>query len=378
MYSSLTNINFLFTKKNDRSWIFEHSEKYFIVSDEIKSLLEILKRNQYNLDKSYNEFIEEFDYVSNDDFHSIVEQNLNSLELNVANEEIKKKKSFIRFETKIISKENAARISKVLQPLFQPTFFWITFTLLFLFSIYNLTQIKHINFEKDYMLYLFVFYLISALIHEFGHIAACNRFAKKNGEIGIGVYFIFPVFYSNITPIWSVKKQERIITNLAGVYIQLFTILGLFIVYLISGNNHIKDIIAITTMVILYQLIPFIRTDGYWILSDITETPNLLTVSSKKVKDFFRNPLKLKLDNKKELFFLIYGLFNQLIMFYLIINIIITYKYQLITGPIELVKIALKHPKELINYLNVNIELIFISIIFYLILFNLIKRVIKK
>jgi len=378
MHSPLVNIDFLFTKKNDQNWILEHSEKFFIVSDEIKSLLEILKRNQYNLDKSYKEFIQEFDYVSNDDFHSIVEQNLKSLELNLVNQEIKKEKSFILFETKLISKENAAKISKVLQPLFQPTFFWIAFTLLFIFSIYNLTQMHHFHLEKEYMLFLFIFYIISAFIHEFGHIAACNRFTKKNGEVGIGIYFIFPVFYSNITPIWSAKKQERIITNLAGVYVQLFIILGLFIAYLITDNHQIQDVIAISTIVILYQLIPFIRSDGYWIISDITDTPNLLSISSKKVNNFFRNPLKLKIQNKKDAFFLIYGLFNKLIMFYIIINIIKTYKSQLVTGPIELAKTIFKYPREIINHLNANIELIVISIIFYMILFNVIKRILKN
>lgn len=378
MLNTITDINFSFTKKNEQNWILEHSEKFFIVSDEIKSLLEILKKNKYNLENSYQDFIKEFDYVSNDDFKTIVAQNLKNLELDKVNEQPKKEKSFILFETKLISKEKAALFSKVLKPLFQPTFFWIIFPLLFIFSMYNLAQMHHFHLEKEYMLLLFLLYIVSAFIHEFGHIAACNRFTKKNGEVGVGIYFVFPVFYSNITPIWTAKKQERIITNLAGVYVQLFIIAALYIAYLITDNHQLQDVIGISTMIILYQLIPFIRTDGYWIVSDLTDTPNLLPSSTKKISELIKNPLKFRLTDKKDWFVFLYGLFNQLVMIYLIISIIKAYNYQLITGPIELIKTLFNHPKELLNYLNSNIELMIISVVFYMILFNLIRRILKR
>lgn len=378
MLSTLTDINFSFTKKNKQTWVLEHSEKFFIVSDEIKSLLEILKKNKYNLELSYKEFIEEFEFVSSEEFKNIVEQNLETLELNKIEQNQTKEKSFILFETKLISKEKAATVSKIIQPLFQPTFFWIAFTFLFILSVYNLSQMHHFHLEKKYMLFLFLIYIISAFIHEIGHIAACNRYTKKNGEVGVGIYFIFPVFYSNITPIWGAKKQERIITNLAGVYIQLFIIFGLFIAYLLTDNHQIQDIIAISTMIILYQLIPFIRTDGYWIISDLTDIPNLLPNSTQKINQLFKNPLKINLKNKKDWFILVYGIFNQIIMLYVIVNIIVAYKEQLITGPIQFLKTIFTQPKEIINYLNINIELMIISTVFYMIIFNLIRRFIKK
>lgn len=236
----------------------------------------------------------------------------------------------------------------------------------------------HFHLEKEYMLLLFLLYLVSAFIHEFGHVAACNRFTKKNGEVGVGIYFIFPVFYSNITPIWSAKKQERIITNLAGVYVQLFIIAALYIVYLITHNHQLLDVIGISTMIILYQLIPFIRTDGYWIVSDLTDIPNLLPSSTNSVSRFFKNPFKFKLTSKKETFIFLYGLFNQFVMIYIVYRIIITYQYKLISGSIDLIKTIFNQPKEIINYLNTNIELMIISIVFYLIMFNLIKRIFNK
>ena len=378
MLNTLTYKEFSFTKKNENNWILEHSEKYFIVSNEIKLLLEILKRNN-NSTLAYQDFIKEFDYVSETDFNSIVSQNLKTLELDEEREEgQKKEKSFILFETKILSPEKAGKWSKLIQPLFQPTFFWISFTLLFVLAIYNISTLHHFHLDTNYMVYLFIIYIVSAFIHEFGHIAACNRFTKKNGEIGVGIYFLFPVFYSNITPIWTAKKEERIVTNLAGVYVQLYILTALFILYLITGIHEIQDIIALSTLVIIYQLIPFIRTDGYWILSDLTDSPNLLSNSNKRVIDFIKNPFKFKINNKNEVLELIYGLFNQVFMIFIIIRIILTYKTKLFTGPIDLVKTIFTHPSKTFNFLNENVELLLISIVFYLIVFNLIKRILPS
>ena len=378
MLNTLSDKDFIFKKKNDNNWILEHSEKYFIVSNEIKLLLEILKRNN-NSTLAYQDFIKEFDYVSETDFNSIVSQNLKTLELDEEREEgQKKEKSFILFETKILSPEKAGKWSKLIQPLFQPTFFWISFTLLFVLAIYNISTLHHFHLDTNYMVYLFIIYIVSAFIHEFGHIAACNRFTKKNGEIGVGIYFLFPVFYSNITPIWTAKKEERIVTNLAGVYVQLYILTALFILYLITGIHEIQDIIALSTLVIIYQLIPFIRTDGYWILSDLTDSPNLLSNSNKRVIDFIKNPFKFKINNKNEVLELIYGLFNQVFMIFIIVRIILTYKTKLFTGPIDLVKTIFTHPSKTFNFLNENVELLLISIVFYLIVFNLIKRILPS
>ena len=378
MHNTILDKDITFTKKKD-NWILEHSEKYFVVSDEIKLLIEILKKHNSNINEAYNDFIEQFEYVSKEEFSQIIEQNINNLELDREHiENNKKEKSFILFETKILSKENSAKLSKIIQPLYRPSFFWIVFALLFSLSIYNVFTIAEIHLEKKYILLLFLTYILTALIHEIGHIAACNRFTKKNGEIGIGVYFIFPVFYSNITPIWTATKQQRIITNLAGVYIQLYIVAFFYFIYLITGNIQIQNVVAISTVVILYQLIPFIRTDGYWILSDITNSPNLLSNSSEEVIKFFKNPLKYKITNKTNLLEFSYGLLNQLFMLYIVTNIIINYNIKLIDFPVELIKTIITEPKQILNYLNNNIQLILISVVFYMIVFNQIKRIIPN
>ena len=110
MHNTILDKDIKKTKKKD-NWILEHSEKYFVVSDEIKLLIEILKKHNSNINEAYNDFIEQFEYVSKEEFSQIIEQNINNLELDREHiESNKKEKSFILFETKILSKENSAKL----------------------------------------------------------------------------------------------------------------------------------------------------------------------------------------------------------------------------------------------------------------------------
>lgn len=377
MENNITNIKFTFKKRNEESWILEHSNKYFIVNDAVKILIELFKKNNYDQNKTYEDFVLEFEEISKKEFEEILQTNLKNLELD-AESDSKNEKSFILFERKLVNSVTAGNISKFLQPIFQPIFFWLLFICLFVFAIYNLTTMHHFHLNSNYIIVMVLFYFLSAFIHEFGHIAACNKFTNKNGEIGVGIYFIFPVFYSNITPIWEASKHQRIITNLAGVYIQLILILFLYIGNYFLKIHEIEDIITLTTITIIYQLIPFIRTDGYWILSDLTDSPNLLTNSTKKVNQLIKDPSIVKNYNKRDNLELLYGIFNYIVMIYLILKILTNYKFKLIQIPFDLIKTVFTQPYNTLEFLNHNIEPLFISLIFYIISFNFINKIFNK
>ena len=65
-------------------------------------------------------------------------------------------------------------------------------------------------------------------------------------------------------------------------------------------------------------------------------------------------------------------------MLYIVTNIIINYNIKLIDFPVELIKTIITEPKQIVNYLNNNIQLILISVVFYMIVFNQIKRIIPN
>ncbi len=150
------------------------------------------------------------------------------------------------------------------------------------------------NFGKAIMLY--GCFLIIILLHELGHATAAYRFGIEPQEIGFGLYFIFPVFYTNVTGIWALPVRERIVVNLAGIYLQLIANLPLLLLFYTGSCNPICFVlITANTIGLLSALNPFLRYDGYWLFSDIFNIPNLhaktwgIYTSLLKGKPFLKN-----------------------------------------------------------------------------------------
>lgn len=130
-------------------------------------------------------------------------------------------------------------------------------------------------------------FVLNSLFHEFGHAAACRYFDAENGDVGFGLYLTFPVFYSNVTSVWKLSRRQRIVVNLGGVYFQSIFLIPFFIVYFLTGNDLCKLYIYATNMNFIFTLNPFLKFDGYWIMSDILGVPNLRQRSMEYVKALF-------------------------------------------------------------------------------------------
>jgi putative peptide zinc metalloprotease protein len=66
----------------------------------------------------------------------------------------------------------------------------------------------------------------SLAFHECGHAAACRYGGARPGRIGIGIYLVWPVFYTDVTDSWRLSKRGRLRTDLGGVYFNaLFALL---------------------------------------------------------------------------------------------------------------------------------------------------------
>ena len=107
------------------------------------------------------------------------------------------------------------------------------------------------------ILYLAVF--LSGLWHELGHATACTRFGCPHGDIGFGLYFIFPAFYSDVTKAWRLQARERAIVDLGGIYFQSLVVIGAAAYGLWSGNVVALRFLWVTMFMMLYNLNPVFR-----------------------------------------------------------------------------------------------------------------------
>lgn len=316
---SIIRTDYILSPYQKGSWIIEIKGHHFIISEYTKKLIDIVSTTS-NIIEAQMTFNKEFEMdLTEEEFHSFIKETLEKMQLlNKGEISWEKTKNFIRFQFQILSPDMSGRLAAPFEFLFSPKFFWFFFSFLASLSLFILLS-TDTNRAFSALIIITSMYLPTIFLHELGHIAACRKFTGRNSEIGGGIYFIFPVLYSNISQLWLCNKEQKIIGNLAGVYMQL---LCMFILYGIYSLTHLPVFEEISYLIALYsllQLIPFIRSDGYWLLADIASIPNLHQQSSLELKNLINNRTLYRRKSWKEIFILVYGIFNYATFLYFIL-----------------------------------------------------------
>lgn len=127
---------------------------------------------------------------------------------------------------------------------------------------------------------------ITKVLHEFGHGLACKRFGGECHEMGVMLLVITPCLYCNVSDAWMIpSKWRRAAIGAAGMYVELvLASLCTFLWWLSEPGllNHlclnVMFVSSISTL--LFNANPLMRFDGYYILADLLEIPNLRQKSS--------------------------------------------------------------------------------------------------
>jgi putative peptide zinc metalloprotease protein len=117
--------------------------------------------------------------------------------------------------------------------------------------------------------------LVSGAFHECGHAAGCRYGGARPGVIGVGIYLVWPAFFTNTTDAYRLSRAGRLRTDLGGLYFNAVFMLALAGIYGATSAEILLVVIAVTHLEMLQQLLPFVRFDGYFILSDLTGVPDL-------------------------------------------------------------------------------------------------------
>jgi putative peptide zinc metalloprotease protein len=117
--------------------------------------------------------------------------------------------------------------------------------------------------------------LVSAMFHECGHAAGCRYGGARPGKIGVGIYLVWPAFFTNVTDSYRLSRAGRLRTDLGGLYFNAIFMLALAGIYVATSSEVLLLVIAVTHLEMLEQLLPFARFDGYFILSDLVGVPDL-------------------------------------------------------------------------------------------------------
>ena len=178
-------------------------------------------------------------------------------------------------------------------------------------------------FAAENWIYLGTTMAVVKILHEFGHGLSCKRYGGECHEMGFMFLVFTPCLYCNVSDSWMLpNKWQRVFIGAAGMYVELIlasiaTYLWWFSDPVISPTFNflclsVMFICSVSTVV--FNGNPLLRFDGYYIVMDLLEIPNLRQKATEILKRGFQKyclGLELQenpfLPHKKQFFF---GLFT--------------------------------------------------------------------
>jgi putative peptide zinc metalloprotease protein len=140
-------------------------------------------------------------------------------------------------------------------------------------------------------LWLFLTFCVIKLIHELGHAFTCRRFGGEVHELGIMFLVFVPAPYVDASSAWALpSKWQRAFVGAGGMIFELFVAALLAFVWIQTHNGayplvaqlSYNAMLIASVSTVIFNANPLLRYDGYYILSDLLEIPNL----SQKSKDY--------------------------------------------------------------------------------------------
>jgi putative peptide zinc metalloprotease protein len=116
--------------------------------------------------------------------------------------------------------------------------------------------------------------IVASVFHELGHAAALTYGGGRVRGMGVGFYFMYPAFYTDVTDSYRLGRWARVRTDLGGFYFYLIVALVGITLHAVTGEPWLVTLVLLINVDILRQLLPFVRFDGYWAFADLAGIPD--------------------------------------------------------------------------------------------------------
>jgi putative peptide zinc metalloprotease protein len=162
---------------------------------------------------------------------------------------------------------------------------------------------------------------VTKVLHEFGHGLSCKHFGGECHEMGVMILVLTPCLYCNVSDSWMLpSKWQRAAIGAAGIIVELCLAAACTFIWWFTepGLLHymcLNVMFVSSVSTIVFNANPLLRYDGYYILADLVEIPNLrqkaTTILSRKAAHWFlgiepqEDPF---LPQRKQIFFALYSI----------------------------------------------------------------------
>jgi putative peptide zinc metalloprotease protein len=189
----------------------------------------------------------------------------------------------LKFRAALVPERVVNAITTIFRPLFLPPVVVAVLAGLvaldaWLFAYHGIAQsLREVLYSPVLLMLMLGLVIVSAAFHECGHATACAYGGARPGVMGAGLYIVWPAFYTDVTDAYRLGKGGRLRTDLGGVYFNTIFVLATAGAYFATGYEPLLLIIPFQHLEILHQFLPFIRLDGYYIVSDLTGVPDMFS-----------------------------------------------------------------------------------------------------
>lgn len=146
-----------------------------------------------------------------------------------------------------------------------------------------------------FLLYTGIVFL--SILHEFGHAFTCRKYGGEVHTMGIMLLVFTPLPYVDTSASWTFRERwQRILVAFAGMISDFFVASIAVLIWANTGPGTLHDLaynmmFAASVSTLLFNGNPLLRFDGYYILADLLNIPNLYSRAQNQLKYFFEHYL---------------------------------------------------------------------------------------
>jgi len=190
----------------------------------------------------------------------------------------------LRFRFRVMPARAVRAVAAALRPLFLPPVVVVALAALaaldvWAFAVHGLWRgTVELILHPGLLVPMGALLVLSVAFHECGHAAGCAYAGARPGAMGAGLYIVAPVFYTDVTDAYRLGRAGRLRTDLGGVYFNALFCLAVGAAYFGTGFEPLLVVVLSQHIVILQQLVPWLRMDGYYVVSDLVGVPDAFSL----------------------------------------------------------------------------------------------------
>lgn len=193
-------------------------------------------------------------------------------------------------------------------------------------------------FSMNNLFLIWVTTILIKSVHELGHGLTCKHFGGEVHEVGVMFLVFTPYFFVNVSDSWVMPdRRHRVLISAAGIYVEL--VLASFATFLWAVvqpgafQDFLFNVMVIASFsTIVFNANPLMRFDGYYIMTDLIEVPNLQGKSRALITNQFKSLLfgsgsddpalaRMPLPKKRFALFYTYAVLSWIYGYYVIYHL---------------------------------------------------------